>query len=194
MEVQRMKKKEAVELFVNRDLNAIPLALVERAYKEEGLYSYIVQPVEPKIEDYDIEDEEEPVFADDEPQVDDFELEVDFDNAVIEYFHAKQKYEKDLEKWQEYQDARREWESKCEDYYPMWGTLFEVGDSWLGEWILDHLEEVQNIGFIVIDGLEELNVCLGVGGCGYSFYDMHWTPLYDLLGLKWHDIESEESK
>jgi hypothetical protein len=31
------------------------------------------------------------------------------------------------------------------------------------------------------------NLCLGVNGCGYDFYEAHWIPLYLAMGLTWHE-------
>lgn len=211
-----MNKREAVEEFVKRDFNFIPLSLVEKAYKDEGLYDYILQPNEPQLEDFGLE--EEPEFWDDEPTFDeqmptrplrrefdddedyevamsDYEDELSeyddnlnqFQEDLKEYNEAKKSYEDALRRYEEYQSAYEDWEYKTSDYYPMWGTLFECNDSWLGDTILEHKNEVEDIGFIILDGFDELNVCLGVAGAGYSFHDAHWTPLYDLLGYKWHD-------
>lgn len=156
-----MNKSEAVERFMG-EFNLIPLSLVEKAYN--NLYEYIIPPVEPTPEDFGLDSDEEPIFSDGDDKND---------------------YEELYKRWKEYQEAHEQWEYDCEDYYPMWGTLFEC-DSWDSKFILNHIKEVQDIGFIIIDGLEELNVCLGVKGAGYSFKDAHFEPLYDLLGLKWH--------
>ena len=32
---------------------------------------------------------------------------------------------------------------------------------------------------------------IGVNGAGFNFYDGVWDVLYDLLGLKWHDEETQ---
>jgi hypothetical protein len=183
-----MNKKEAVEQFVSRSFNNIPLSLLERAYGNE-LLEKVIMPIEPKLEDFELESEDEPEFYEDEPQIETFNSIGEYNQAVEQFNQAKEEYDDNMRKWQEYQDAYREYESKCEDYYPMWGTIFECEDNWLGEEILNNIESVQNIGFIVMDDFDELNVCLGVAGAGYSFYDAHWTPLYDLLGLQWHDKE-----
>jgi hypothetical protein len=74
----------------------------------------------------------------------------------------------------------------------MWGTLFECNDGFIADEIRERLKEVQNIGFIVLDDFDELNLCLGVAGAGYDFYSAHWQPLYELLGLHWHREDSEE--
>lgn len=69
---------------------------------------------------------------------------------------------------------------------PMWGTWFEPSDPWFCEKIEDMAKEVADLGFTLIyrDGYFW---GLGIDGAGYSFYEAHWIPLYDLLGLTWHE-------
>jgi hypothetical protein len=111
--------------------------------------------------------------------------------ALDEYNMEYSEFQAQHDQWEEYQDALEKWQNQTEDNYPMWGTLFECEDRWLGENILEKLQGVYDCGFTVLDGFDELNVCLGVAGAGYSFYDAHWQPLYDLLGLHWHDEEEK---
>lgn len=70
---------------------------------------------------------------------------------------------------------------------PMWNTWFEISDAFYQDWIERHLTEVAAIGFTLIYHDGEL-WGLGVDGAGYSFYDEHWIPLYDLAGIRWHEI------
>jgi hypothetical protein len=44
-------------------------------------------------------------------------------------------------------------------------------------------------GFFVFESEYYQGYILGVDGGGYSFKDDHFTPLYNALGLKWHDEE-----
>jgi hypothetical protein len=187
-----MNKKEAVKLFVERDFNNIPLSLVEKAYQECGLSEKILQPVQPEPSDFELDDDSEPEFYEEEPIREDFDSIGEYQEAVEDYEKQKEEHDEKYRRWQEYQTAYEEWEQKCEDYYPMWGTIFECGDSFISQSIIDNLKEVQDIGFIVLDDFDELNICLGVAGAGYSFYEAHWTPLYDLLGLHWHNKEDSE--
>ena len=77
-------------------------------------------------------------------------------------------------------------------YPPMWGTYFTPDDMLDEEWILDHMEEVAECGFTIIQNHENGFVALGVDGAGYSFYDAHWIPLYKARGLKWSDEDMED--
>lgn len=69
---------------------------------------------------------------------------------------------------------------------PMWNTWFEPSDSWIWEEIDSRAIEVAVFGFTLIyrDGWFW---GLGIDGAGYDFYEAHWIPLYDLLGLTWHE-------
>lgn len=63
----------------------------------------------------------------------------------------------------------------------MWGTIFEAKGSFLSEKLLDHIDELAEIGIYVMDGLGELNACLFIAGAGYDFYEEHWVPMYILF-------------
>lgn len=70
--------------------------------------------------------------------------------------------------------------------YPMWNTWFEItGGTLFYNWCDEHQVELAEMGFILIYHDDEL-WGLGIDGCGYSFYDAHWIPLYDALEFKWH--------
>lgn len=69
---------------------------------------------------------------------------------------------------------------------PMWNTWFEPADCYFAEKIEDMAKEVADLGFTLIYRDGDF-WGLGIDGCGYSFYDAHWIPLYDLLGLTWHE-------
>lgn len=95
------------------------------------------------------------------------------------------------EDWDQYYDeeeleAAREYNELFMVGMPMWSTWFEIVDSWLYDKIADHEFEVSELGFTLIYHDDEL-WGLGVDGAGYDFYEAHWIPLYDWLGLKWHE-------
>lgn len=70
--------------------------------------------------------------------------------------------------------------------FPMWGWVWGTTYSdWItDEWIEEHIEELEDIGFTIIHH-DEYGYFLGIDGAGYDFYEAHWIPLYDLLGFKW---------
>lgn len=67
------------------------------------------------------------------------------------------------------------------EHYPMWSTLFEFSSDYDSTWAMEHIDELYSIGIGVIEGFGNLNACLFVGGCGYDFYEVHWTPLLKLF-------------
>lgn len=75
---------------------------------------------------------------------------------------------------------------------PMWSTMWQTD-------ILDYrinregqvfLNELKEIGILVWD--TEIGTMIGIDGAGYSFFDEHWSKLYDLLGYAWHDNNNED--
>lgn len=79
---------------------------------------------------------------------------------------------------------------ESDTYLPMWGTLWQFGNScddyWLEE--LDGLQLMSDCGFRIYEH-DEWGYFFGIDGCGYDFYSGHWLPLYEARGLKWHDEE-----
>ena len=80
------------------------------------------------------------------------------------------------------------------EYYgglPMWGTLWQFGDSaddwWLEEG--DGIRIMSECGFRIYEH-EEFGYFFGIDGAGYDFYEAHWIPLYKARGLHWHDEEA----
>lgn len=63
------------------------------------------------------------------------------------------------------------------DVLPMWGYMWSPHHSADAEWILQHLDIVCDCGFRVYIQ-EDLEVLLGIDGCGYDFFEAHWVPLY----------------
>ena len=63
------------------------------------------------------------------------------------------------------------------DNYPIWNTLFEF-DNWGDDFVRNNIEVLQAIGFVVIEPFNDFDWMLGFRGCGYSFYDAHWIPMY----------------
>lgn len=96
--------------------------------------------------------------------------------------------------WEEFAFYGNHYDDDTEDYViddcadiPMWGTLFLISDIWLEEFVREHMHEVAELGFVVIESYEYGDLFLGVDGAGYDFYEAHWTPLYDLCKFNWHN-------
>lgn len=75
---------------------------------------------------------------------------------------------------------------------PMWGTLWQFGDSaddyWLEE--LGGIQVMSDCGFRIYEH-EEFGYFFGIDGAGYDFYEAHWLPLYNKRGLQWHDPSTD---
>ena len=81
---------------------------------------------------------------------------------------------------------RTDEEDYYDDVFPMWGTMWQPGDALPDWWIEKNLEGLASCGFRVYES-EDFGYLLGIDGAGYSFFDEHWIPLYDLAGMHWHD-------
>jgi hypothetical protein len=79
------------------------------------------------------------------------------------------------------------------DYPSGWGYMFHPENSLDEEWIRENISIVEECGFLIYD-TEETGILLGIDGCGYSFYENHWTPLYKARDLHWHTEEKEVIK
>ncbi len=90
--------------------------------------------------------------------------------------------------------GEEDFEVEYDTLLPMWGTLWSMGDSADDYWIedLDGIQCLSNCGFRVYEH-DEWGYFFGIDGCGYSFYEEHWIPLYKARGLKWHDENIEEA-
>lgn len=79
-----------------------------------------------------------------------------------------------------------------DSFFPMWGTMWQFGESIDEWWIEDHLQEMSNCGFRIYEH-DEYGYFFGIDGAGYDFYESHWIPLYKARGLQWHEEEVKET-
>lgn len=75
-----------------------------------------------------------------------------------------------------------------DDYFPMWGTMWQMSDSCDNDWLENNLDEMVNCGFRIYES-EEFGYFFGIDGAGYDFYEASWIPLYKARGLHWHKEE-----
>jgi hypothetical protein len=66
-----------------------------------------------------------------------------------------------------------------------WGWMWHPDCSLDEIWIRENVDLVERCGFLIYDS-EETGILLGVDGCGYSFEEEHFQPLYKMRGLRWH--------
>lgn len=87
-----------------------------------------------------------------------------------------------------------EFEVERDEFLPMWGRLWSFSDS-ADDWWLEEdggIRVMSECGFRIYEH-EEWGYFFGIDGCGYSFYDEHWIPLYKKRGLQWHDERTEHT-
>jgi hypothetical protein len=75
-----------------------------------------------------------------------------------------------------------------DDYFPMWGTLWQFKDP-CDDWWLEEkggIRIMSECGFRIYHH-DEWGYFFGIDGAGYDFFEAHWTPLYKARGLKWHE-------
>lgn len=73
---------------------------------------------------------------------------------------------------------------------PMWGWCWDISDYISYEEIEDYYFKYKllDLGFTIIKDENGGNYWIGINGAGFNFYDAFWTPLYDVLGFKWHEV------
>ena len=71
---------------------------------------------------------------------------------------------------------------------PMWGTMWSFEDKADDYWLEEKggLKMMSQCGFRIYRS-EEFGYFFGIDGAGYDFYGLHWTPLYEARGMRWHD-------
>lgn len=79
-------------------------------------------------------------------------------------------------------------EVERDGFLPMWGTLWQFGDSIDDWWLENNLDKMAECGFRIYESYE-FGYFFGIDGAGYDFYSEHWIPLYDARGLHWHESE-----
>ena len=70
------------------------------------------------------------------------------------------------------------------------GYMFQPTNSLDEDWIRNNIDIVEECGFVIYYA-EETGILLGIDGCGYSFRENHWQPLYKARQLNWHSDEEE---
>jgi hypothetical protein len=70
-----------------------------------------------------------------------------------------------------------------------WTTLFAPLHRLDIEWFEEHKDEVATLGFFVFKSVN-YGILLGIDAGGFDFYEAYWRPLYELRGLRWHEVGS----
>ena len=80
-------------------------------------------------------------------------------------------------------------------FFPMWGTMWQFGDSCDDWWLEENLQTMADCGFRIYQhvGEDGWGYFFGIDGAGYDFYEAHWIPLYKARGLQWHKAEEKSA-
>ena len=80
-----------------------------------------------------------------------------------------------------------------DSFLPMWGWMWSFGDPCDNWWLEEHdgIAKMSECGFRIFYN-EDWGYFFGIDGAGYDFYEVHWIPLYEARGLRWHDDSIEE--
>lgn len=162
-------KRIAAEAWV-REMNAFPQAMIQKLMELDfDDWTEITAPtVGDRVFVFDKEGEGEIIDVDEDG---DFIIRMDDECVTID--RAADRF-----------DVLRD------DVLPMWGTMWQFGDScddwWLEE--MDGIRIMSECGFRIYES-EEFGYFFGIDGAGYSFYEAHWIPLYERRGLHWHKEE-----
>lgn len=161
-----MNKKEAIELFVNRDLQAVPQEWVSIVAEAKGEYYPLpMWGTMFLIEDY---------------------LGENIYNSARAMLSGTDELKDEIEQNENSnysEDERAMLEKALND--DDWTVLEEYIDEEMAgaRCVLDKDGDTTALYIYDIDG----QYVLGVNGAGWNFYDGVWDKLYDLLGLKWHE-------
>ena len=170
-----MDIREAAELWVSRDMTRIPMSVVEKLIKISN-YSDIVE-ITPIVKysrvwsnEYHKGGEVVEITEDDGNLI-----------AVVELYNGKQ-----------HKMAIEDLSPQYKAGLPMWSTMWAFDNPCDCDWLEDeeNMRKMAECGFRIYES-EDYGYIFGIDGCGYSFFDEHWIPLYKARGLRWHDNKSE---
>lgn len=74
------------------------------------------------------------------------------------------------------------------DHYPCtFGWLIDPCDRFDHEWIKENADKIAKECDLYIFTSADFDILFGIDGVGYDFMEAHWSKLYDMRGLKWHE-------
>lgn len=163
-----MTIREACELWVSRDMNAIPQSVL---VKLQQLDPDDIEEITPickgdRVYSYTFDESGEVVGLDFDGET----ATVELDNGIVAPCDLDQ-----LER----QDYAR---------FPMWSTMWNFSCSFDEDWARSHLNEMAACGFRLYES-EDYGLVFGIDAAGFDFYEAFWVPLYKARGLHWHDKE-----
>ena len=166
--------KEACQLWVERDMNQVPMSVVEKLQMQS---------------DYTDITEITPPFRGDCISI--FSGDYDGEHGEIVRHVDGDEYTVQLDS-DEYPDpvnvSSDEFDVERDDVLPMWAFEDRCDINWLE----DDLQAVADCGFRIYES-EDYEYLIGIDGAGYDFYEAHWIPLYKARGLHWHKENEEDA-
>jgi hypothetical protein len=160
-----MTKKEACEQWVN-GFNAIPHVLIKRAYIKN--IDDITEITPSSVGNY-IYSFNHSEYGEIIEKLSNGNIKAEINDEVVEI-------------------EEEDFEVQRDDFLPMWGTMWQFGDSCDKWWLEENggLQIMANCGFRIYK-TDDIGYIFGIDGAGYDFYEEHWIPLYEARGLLWHD-------
>ena len=163
-----MTIREACELWVERDMNAIPQSVLVKLQQLDPDDLAELTPITKadRVYSYTFDESGEIVAIDEDTE--EYTVELDDGETITTE-------ESNLER---------------EDYdrFPMWGTMWSFSCSFDEDWARSHLSEMAACGFRLYES-EDYGLVFGIDAAGLNFYEAFWVPLYKARGLHWHDKE-----
>ena len=169
--------KEACQLWVERDMNQVPMSVVEKLMQVSD-YSDITEITPPAEYDHIS------IFSGDYAGEDGEIVRLVGDDEYIVQLNSV-KYPDPVTVFSDEFDVERD------DGLPMWGTMWALKDRCDIEWLEGNLQAVADCGFRIYES-EDYEYLIGIDGAGYDFYEAHFCPLYKARGLHWHKENEEE--
>jgi hypothetical protein len=174
----KLEFKDAVRQWVG-EFNAIPQALIEKAYNFDEIYEMELTPIPKKYECDTCSEEFDKDFFENEAGETS-----DGDKLCPSCLEGNEESDAYIVEEEDYDSV--------EYGLPMWGTMWTFSSSLDSDWALNHLDIMADLGFKVYES-DELGVFFGINGAGYDFYEAHWNELYKARGLRWHREDSESA-
>lgn len=169
--------EEACQLWVERDMNQVPMSVVEKLMQVSD-YSDMHEITPPSK--YDRVE----IFAGDYDG-ESGEIVEHLGNTEYLVQLNNSEYDEPVEVCEDDFDVQRD------DVLPMWGTMWEFKDICDQKWLENNLQAVADCGFRIYES-EDYGYLIGIDGAGYDFYEAHFLPLYKARGLHWHKEDKEE--
>lgn len=166
--------KEAAELWVNRDMTAVPMSVIEKLWYYSDCNDF--NEITPVMKNSTVWSNEHQEIG----KVIDI-VENDDGDLIATVDFEEYQHEVPIEDLSVEEDN---------EHFPMWGTMWAFTTLFDTDWLEDeeNLRKMAECGFRIYES-EDYGYIFGIDGAGYDFYSEHWIPLYKARGLKWHNKE-----